>query len=257
MHKSSSILNRRMLTILASLILAFLVLVFALFDSPFGTDRFDSLSRGVMWALTILGGTVLVLGVQILIAPEMDNYIHERLIATALGLAILFPWVMGVLTVIFPKFAIDGELVVQVLLMYALIAVPSEIISYAENKIWSFTDNAPATQSEPTQTLCHLNADLPLGMQQFPIWAMRADDHYIHIITEQGTHMVLSTLSDAIAKTTAIQGVRVHRSHWVAKQGIHDITRKQGRLYATLHDGTEIPISRSGQSAIKSLGWIK
>lgn len=89
------------------------------------------------------------------------------------------------------------------------------------------------------------------------LWALQANDHYVNIITSKGNHMVYSSLSDAIAQTTPVNGVRIHRSFWVAENSLKDIVRKNNRYVCILKNDMEVPVSRQGMAHIKNLGWIK
>lgn len=81
-----------------------------------------------------------------------------------------------------------------------------------------------------------------------PIWAVVAEDHYLRVITAEGSEMILMRLSDAISELSDRAGLQIHRSHWVARAGIHSATASA----VTLHDGTQLAISRSNAKAAKA-----
>lgn len=81
-------------------------------------------------------------------------------------------------------------------------------------------------------------------------------DHYVDVITDQGRHLVLMRLKDAIGETAPEDGLRVHRSHWVAKRGIEGSQRKHGRLFLRMTDGTTVPISRTYLKAARQAGLL-
>ncbi len=77
------------------------------------------------------------------------------------------------------------------------------------------------------------------------LYSVSVQDHYVEAVTERGKHMVLMRFSDALDELAGIEGVRIHRSHWVAVDAIAN-TRKSGdRLFVILKDGRELPVSRS------------
>jgi hypothetical protein len=79
-------------------------------------------------------------------------------------------------------------------------------------------------------------------------------DHYVEVVTDRGAHLVLMRMSDAIAETGGTDGLQIHRSHWVAREAIRDSVRQGDRLMLRLTDGTELPVSRSRQRAVREAG---
>ena len=45
-------------------------------------------------------------------------------------------------------------------------------------------------------------------------------DHYVEVATDRGTARLLMRLSDAIGEVDSVDGLRVHRSHWVARSAV-------------------------------------
>jgi hypothetical protein len=79
-------------------------------------------------------------------------------------------------------------------------------------------------------------------------------DHYVEVVTDRGAHLVLMRMSDAIAETGGIDGLQIHRSHWVAREAVRDSVRRGDRLMLRLADGTELPVSRSRVRAVRDAG---
>ncbi|MDO6964177.1 LytTR family DNA-binding domain-containing protein [Rhizobium alvei] len=77
------------------------------------------------------------------------------------------------------------------------------------------------------------------------------EDHYTVVTTSRGREMLLMRFSDAIRETEPAIGLRVHRSHWVAKDFISGLSRDAGRLTLQLKDGGSIPVSRTHQDAVR------
>ena len=67
---------------------------------------------------------------------------------------------------------------------------------------------------------------LPVRLQNSEIFALNSEDHYVHIHTSKGAEMMLMRLSDAVRDSQPLDGLKVHRSWWVAKQGIEDVQKK-------------------------------
>ncbi|NOR63849.1 MAG: hypothetical protein GQ535_15340 [Rhodobacteraceae bacterium] len=75
------------------------------------------------------------------------------------------------------------------------------------------------------------------------IWVISAADHYVEIISEQGRHMHRMTMKSAVAKTDEGEGLRVHRSHWVAHRAMFTLSKEGERYFLTLRNGERLPVS--------------
>jgi hypothetical protein len=77
------------------------------------------------------------------------------------------------------------------------------------------------------------------------------EDHYTVVTTSRGREMLLMRFSDAIRETEPTVGLRVHRSHWVAKDFVSGLSREAGRVTLQLKDGGSIPVSRTHLDAVR------
>ena len=92
---------------------------------------------------------------------------------------------------------------------------------------------------------------LPAALRR-DILALEAEDHYLRVHTLHGSALVLMRLADAAALIDSRLGLRVHRSWWVAKDGVRALERTSGRAIARLVDGTAVPISRTHLPAART-----
>lgn len=97
---------------------------------------------------------------------------------------------------------------------------------------------------------------LPLKLRGAEVWAVEAEDHYLRLHTSRGQDLILMRLADAVAELEGIEGARVHRSWWVARDAIVEARRGDGRATLTLKDGSEVPVSRSYAGRLRDQGWI-
>jgi hypothetical protein len=97
---------------------------------------------------------------------------------------------------------------------------------------------------------------LPPRLWGAELYAVEAEDHYLRLHTSKGSDLILMRLSDAITELDGFEGVRTHRSWWVAKAGVADVRRREGRPAIVLKDGSEAPISRSYVATLRMLGWL-
>lgn len=84
--------------------------------------------------------------------------------------------------------------------------------------------------------------------------SLQAQNHYIEVVTENGKDLILMSLSDATAKLSAIDGMRVHRSWWVARRGIQSISTRNEKTALKLVDGRSVPVSRGNEHSVRA--WI-
>ncbi len=110
----------------------------------------------------------------------------------------------------------------------------------------------PQTAEETPQYL--MRPALFKRLKSYPtahsILALRAQDHYVEVITELGSELCLTRLSDAILEAAPTKGVQIHRSHWVAISAISKLETRGSGTFAHLTGGTVLKIS---QSRIKEL----
>ena len=75
--------------------------------------------------------------------------------------------------------------------------------------------------------------------------ALQAQDHYLRVTTGSGSALVLCRFSDALREMEQTQGIRVHRSHWVARSAVQRLVARNGRHFLLLANGERIPVSRT------------
>lgn len=96
---------------------------------------------------------------------------------------------------------------------------------------------------------------LPVKFRTGELYAVSAEDHYLRVHTSLGEALILMRLGDAMKEVGALEGLQTHRSWWVAKQGLADVTRGNGKLVLKLKSGAEAPVSRTYAAAVKEKGW--
>ncbi len=83
------------------------------------------------------------------------------------------------------------------------------------------------------------------AQKQNKIWVISAADHYVEFITKHGREMHRMTMKSAAAKTSEGEGLRVHRSHWVAFRAMLSLAKEGERYFLTLRNGQKIPVSKN------------
>ncbi len=80
------------------------------------------------------------------------------------------------------------------------------------------------------------------------LWALSAERHYVRVTTEAGEELLLMRFTDAVAQCETMNGLLVHRSHWVHHAGVAMVRRENGKISVELNNGKRLPVSRSHQA---------
>lgn len=84
--------------------------------------------------------------------------------------------------------------------------------------------------------------------------AVETEDHYLRIHTAAGSGLVLMRMRDAVAELAPLDGMRVHRSWWVARTAVERAARTGGGLTLTLRGGITVPVARTQRRAVRD--WM-
>ncbi|MDQ3144037.1 MAG: LytTR family transcriptional regulator [Pseudomonadota bacterium] len=101
---------------------------------------------------------------------------------------------------------------------------------------------APAA---PSPTAAALTDCLPLPLRGARLIAIEAEDHYVRVHTSAGAALIRMRFGDAVAAVSSHQGLRPHRSWWVAADGVAGLRREGGRTTLTLTGAQRVPVSRA------------
>ena len=139
---------------------------------------------------------------------------------------------------------------------YAYVLVISLIVTtgaYVRESMISKTAG-PEAGDNPVATFMER---LPVKFRTADLHAISSEDHYLRVHTSLGEEMILMRLADAVRELNGAEGLQVHRSWWVAKSGVTDEKRVDGRSLLILPSGTEVPVSRSYRGKAKEAGLIR
>lgn len=87
-----------------------------------------------------------------------------------------------------------------------------------------------------------------------PLVRLEAQDHYLKVVTGEGESLILLRMGEAVEELSAVAGLQVHRSHWVALEAVTAHRREGGRDLLLMKDGTEVPVSRGNRDAARAAG---
>lgn len=219
-------------------IIIFSLIALCFWSGPFGT--FEALPGGlrfIYWALVI--GITSVLGVWFHALIRVQRWNSLQIISlVGIGFGLSASGIVTMLSAMLlgPVQNYPGALD---LFFYSF---PSSAAVFLATILFDRT-KTPAVGSHFLErpALCKRLKTYPTAMT---ILALRAQDHYVEVITEQGAELCLMRLSDAIAETKPIRGLQIHRSHWVAVPAIQRLESKGTETFVRITDEIALKVSQ-------------
>ncbi len=140
--------------------------------------------------------------------------------------------------------------------LYACVVMVHLVLAFLA---WHFvelplqTREESATPPPPVRTAFLSRLPTRLGEE---LLHLHMQDHYVEAATAKGRELVLLRFRDALREVEDLDGMQVHRSHWVARDAVNRVVRRDGRIFLELSNGTRVPVSRSFQPALRENGWL-
>jgi hypothetical protein len=102
-----------------------------------------------------------------------------------------------------------------------------------------------------------LAAEPPVA-EPFPadVIALQMEDHYVRIHTMAGSRLELVTMANAMARLGQVEGMRTHRSWWVARTAVKSVEGTPRNMKLHLTNGLVAPVARSAVGQLRQAGWI-
>lgn len=221
-------------------------------SGPFGT--LDALSFGprlAYWAITVPLTFAMGVFASAFLAFSLRDAKPGWLVpaGVALGSALS----IGALVSLLNWMAFGTEPFAQASFAAGLLSVMSTAAVVA--LVLHFVQSNAATDPNHPPAPPALLERLELGKRGALI-SLSVQDHYVEVSTTNGQSLLLMRLSDAIRETGDVQGLQIHRSHWVALEHVQTAVRRGDKAVLTLTDGRQLPASRSNIKALKDVGIL-
>ena len=82
------------------------------------------------------------------------------------------------------------------------------------------------------------------------------EDHYVRAHGPDGQSvLILMRMADAERELAGLDGTRVHRSWWVARDAVKDNRRSGRAVQLKLAGGLTAPVARDRLAALRREGW--
>jgi hypothetical protein len=82
------------------------------------------------------------------------------------------------------------------------------------------------------------------------ILAIKAEQHYIHIWTDQGNELVRYRFSDIAANLSECKGTQVHRSWWINLDKVKSYKQNGRKMELLINDELQVPVSLSYKNMV-------
>ena len=218
----------------------------------FDTGELPAALRCLYWLMALGGGGM----IAALIEPFLARPLGDRpVLLAAAQLAAMTPpiaaWVSVIPVVMFGSHA-SAEPILPLLLDVMIVNVAVIALALSVRRIV-----APAARPAASDGVAppDIRTRLPPRLARSRLVAVQAEDHYLRIRTQAGSALVLMRLSDALAALKGADGLRVHRSWWVARAAVEAARWRGGRGELVLSDGAVAPVSRTYAAGLRDTDW--
>lgn len=148
--------------------------------------------------------------------------------------------------------------------MYLYICVISAVASTAMAVLFgrrmsekaAVGDEAPVKPLADTTSPAETTPTLPLPPGFGPVRALKGEDHYVRVIGDGREELILMRMRDAIERLGPTDGLRLHRSWWVAKDAVASVRRDGRTAMVRLTTGHEASVARDMMPQLRAAGWL-
>jgi hypothetical protein len=240
---------------------AALVGLFLALLGPFGTYLIDDMApRGAYWVGTMVLGVAVygpALGIGLKLADRLGG---SRWIAAILSV-LLASLVHAALTraIAFALWPQLAELNAPPAFWYLQVLVIALPVVLGFGLVTGRLGHRPPARRDLPRTAPgdpQLAAHLPphLGRE---IICLGMEDHYVRVHTARGSTLLLMPFGQAIAEASPIEGLRTHRSWWVARAAVVRAEGDARAMRLRLANGMTAPVARAAVAHLRSLGWLE
>ena len=102
---------------------------------------------------------------------------------------------------------------------------------------------------------------VPPGDRSVPrpldVIALQMEDHYVRVHDQAGSTLLHMPLTRAIEQVALLDGLRIHRSWWVARHAVARVEGSPRSMRLQLSNGLSAPVARSAVTALRQAGWLE
>tara|TARA_R110001606_G_scaffold359994_8_gene512309 strand:- start:35449 stop:36165 length:717 start_codon:yes stop_codon:yes gene_type:complete len=236
------------------LVVAVVAGAFLAISGAFNLGQNPILNRLAYWIPLMIGGGIWGHLCSVWIARLLDAERQPWLTAVVLTVAIAAPLTVVVWALTGPAFGqgLYGlDLLPEFLLPVAVVTATMTLLNVFLDRARPLATHAAPPGAPPAR----FPDRLPPRLRGATLIAVQAEDHYLRVHTDRGSDLILMRLSDALAELEGLEGARTHRSWWVARDAVRDVSRGDGRALLTLDGDLTAPVSRRYAPGLRQAGW--
>lgn len=240
-----------------------LIVVIAVVTGPFHTLSQLSLPERILyWGLCVLSAFLAAQIVTRTLAPFLEGAQSWKVvISQTLAMGFFYaPFIYGWTVVMVPPVGGDaiafGRFVRDVLLISLAVFITLQIVIYRQDtQVRREVDAAsakpaPILPPEPVASSDNAEEARPRFMRRIdaedpgPVLRLEALDHFVTAVTPEAQYHLRMRLIDAIDEMDGVEGMMIHRSHWVTQRAVIGPEFENRRLFLRVACGARIPVSR-------------
>jgi hypothetical protein len=85
---------------------------------------------------------------------------------------------------------------------------------------------------------------------------LQMEDHHVRIHMHGRSHLHFAVMRDVVAALDEDRGLQVHRSWWVARDGVEGWYRDGRSVGLILSNGLHVPVARNRIAVLRERGWL-
>lgn len=235
--------------LLICVVLALIFTVLGVYDS----DNMAWPIRMIFWTVIMCIGGLVIFFVEPFVFGKLLRNHHPALQVIVIATIISIPitvFLVGLNTRFEFRWALKNWA-----LQYAGVMLISWIIvagRYLISQLYAFNRKTDPAVEQSVDCTQKFSERLPVKFRSSKLYAVSSEGHYLRVHTETGSTLILMRISDAVKELDNADGLQVHRSWWVAREGISETKKAKGRRLLVLKNGETAPVSRSFLPALKA-----
>ncbi len=229
---------------------------------PFGTYlSMTMIERAIYWYTLIGVSIVMSLAIRWYVTIWLKDYgfWHRALTTTTIFTLVFTPCIVVMNMLVL---GIQANETMPIWKMYVVVAsVPltvnpmiflvHKLINAVAREEKARVDIVVAPEPERPRLFERLSDELGEDLLRLSV-----QDHFVHVHLLGGTEKLRMRFGDAIAEVDCIQGLQVHRSHWVATSAVAEHEFEGGKVILVLRDGSKVPVSRNYRADVEAAGLL-
>ena len=222
---------------------------------PFGSFETTLQSRLVYWVLVVFSGHFIYFNVIQLVAQFFKSKnVHPVIpfFISSLVSALLFSFVVIYISSFFFDLQFDATQSFKFFFPKVFIlGTVINIVRIMVNNFYELAHSAPKDVPVTADNLFLRRLPKKIGTE---LICFSMEDHYLHVHTDEGSHMMLLRMKDALVELEEYAGFQVHRSWWVASNAIVDVKREPRKATLIMKNEMAVPVSQKYLPVLKEKG---